>query len=86
MTHIFLLKTHNEKLHICDSNSTPHNCLNLWPFLISKPNFLKLIVSRVDYGYFSEETNLHGVFQEKKNPENAQRISFAIVIKSLQIT
>lgn len=71
MTRIFLLKSHNEKPHICDrpcflSNSISHDCLNLWAFLISNPNFFKLIASREDYGYFSDKPSLHEAFKEKK--------------------
>lgn len=71
MTHNFLLNSHNENPHVCDkpwlfSNSTSHNCLNLWAFLISKPNFLKLIDSRENYWCNSEEPNLYEAFQEKK--------------------
>jgi len=76
VTHIFLLKSRNERPHICDrpwllSKSTSHNFLNLWAFLVSKPSFFKLIVSREDYGNFSEESNFHEAFQAKKKREKS---------------
>lgn len=81
VTHIFLLKSHNEKTYICDrpwllSNCVSYNCLNLWDFLIPKPDFFKLIASREEYGHFSEESNFHGAFQEENKPWKYRKHTF----------